>query len=96
MKKPTIQTKYSNQDIKVLDISGKKGDVLPDHKTNFDAILKIEKGQILFTTHERSENYLTGDYKLIPAHVMHNLSFAEDSELTLILMAKSKMQFAKV
>jgi len=91
--KPNVSVKFQNEELKVLELHGSEGNVLPNHKVNIPATLKVTKGEVLYKEGEKEISLRTDNYKLIPKNVVHNLTFIEESVVELILLSSSKFQF---
>jgi len=93
--KPKINIKFVNEDLKVLELHGQKGDSLDDHSINISAVLCIIKGEVQYNEAELGLSLYKGEYKLIPKNVVHSITFRQDSIAELITFSKSKIKFVR-
>lgn len=82
-------------EFKVLNISGKKGDVLTKHQVNQNALLLVRNGKIIYSEQEMQQQLSAGECKDIPAKVIHEVACLEDSDFFVVLSNSTKMKFEK-
>jgi len=93
MNRPIIKTKFSNENLKVLEIKGNRNDKLSDHKVSMPAILCCKEGTVLYNESMRQQVIKQDEFKLIQPHVVHNVEFDTESRLELILFSNAKLSF---
>lgn len=93
--KVNITILSSSPDFKVLSVSGKSGDVLTKHQVNFNALLLVQKGNIVYTEETRQQRLTAGACFNIPADTVHKVTCTEDSNFFVVLPNQSKMKFEK-
>ncbi len=93
--KPKTHQIFSNQDLKVLSIEAKIGDILDTHSVDKYAILQVLSGSLKYVDSNQKIVLQSNEYHLIAPNIIHSLEFLEHSKLNLILRAKSILNFKK-
>ena len=93
--KPIIKSQYKNEDLHVIEIVARKGDVLPDHKISIPAVLCIREGGVNYYESNKQLELSKNEFKLIPKDIVHSLSFSEAAVLELITFTNAKLEFIK-
>lgn len=91
--KPIVKIKHKNADLNVIEIIGKPGDKLPNHKISIPAVLCIREGGVNYAEGTNEIQLSKDDFKLIPKDIVHNLTFTEAARLDLITFTSAKMEF---
>jgi len=92
--KPKISVKLENETFKVLEIIGRSGDQINEHKVDHDAIVQMLSGSVNYQ--EGKLNLQLSDQAIhsIPKQKLHRLEFEKDSKLLLFLLKVAKMEFS--
>ncbi|MGK0364824.1 MAG: quercetin dioxygenase-like cupin family protein [Saprospiraceae bacterium] len=90
-----ISVGLSSDDVKVLNATGNAGDVLKKHKVNYNAVLLVREGKILFTEEGRELELGAGDCTTITAEVYHEVNCLADAKFFLVLPNQAKMKFSE-
>jgi len=93
MSQPIIITKFSNENLKVLELKGNKNDKLSDHKVSMPAILCCIEGRVVYNQSGTKHVIEQDEFKLIPSDMIHNVEFSTESTIDLILFAEAKLRF---
>jgi quercetin dioxygenase-like cupin family protein len=85
---------YENDLYKVMNVSLKKGESLPQHKATSDAfiIVKQGRGTIIFDNREVPLQYDSA--QLIPANETHTLEVLDDFRASIILGKNGDINFS--
>jgi len=93
--KVNISVLSASPDFKVLSVSGKTGDALKKHQVNFNALLLVRSGSIIYAEDTRQQRLIAGECFNIPADTVHEVTCTEASDFFVVLPVQSKMQFEK-
>jgi len=93
--KINIKIGLSSEDVKVLDAAGNAGDVLRKHKVNYNAVLLVREGKIVYTEAGRDLELAAGDCTTIPAEVYHEVNCSTDAKFFVVLPNQAKIKFAQ-
>lgn len=72
------------ENLQVTHLQIKKGEEIPSHKSDKDAVVVIYKGKVDFSGENGSEIIVPGDIIVMKPEEMHTLTAIEDSDLMVI------------
>jgi len=93
--KVNISVLSASPDFKVLSISGKSGDALKKHQVNYNALLLVRSGNIIYSEDTRQQRLTAGECFNIPADTVHEVTCIEESNFFVVLPNQTKMRFEK-
>lgn len=93
--KVNIKVLTTSPDFKVLDVSGRSGDVLKKHQVNINGLLLVREGNIIYSEDTRLLLLAAGDSVDIPANVVHEITCKNEAKFFVVLPKKSQMRFEK-
>lgn len=91
--KPEMKPLKTGIALKVLQINGKAGMVMPLHRTTKEAVVIVQEGSAVLSLPDREYTLKKGDNFIIPANVDHRLSLKTDFEAIGVMMLESTIEF---
>lgn len=90
---PTLSPLTSGRALKVFEVSGKIGMVMPQHHSTMEAVVTIKSGKANLIFEDSEFVLVTGTTFLIPAGKTHVLKILEDFQAVVVMLVDSEIKF---
>ena len=90
---PTLSPLTSGKALKVFEVSGKTGMVMPQHHSTLEAVVTIKSGKANLIFKDSEFLLQTGTSFLIPAGKSHVLEILEDLQAVVVMLVDSELKF---
>ncbi len=91
--KPELKPLKTGKTVKVVQISGKAGTMMPWHHTTQEAVVIVQQGSAILSMSDKEYALEKGDNFIIPANVGHSLSLKTDFEAIGVMMLGATIKF---
>lgn len=78
MKKPVLKVKSTGSSLKILEITGEQGAVMPEHHSSEEVSIVVQKGRALLTIGGENKVLSEGHPFIIPAGASHALEVQQN------------------
>ena len=93
--KVNIKVLVSDNNFKVLSISGASGDLLKRHKVDESGLLLVQHGSLTYKENNKEVVLVAGEGYSIPPNVFHQVRCNSDSAAFVVIPQQTKMMFQK-
>ncbi|MBF2054749.1 MAG: AraC family ligand binding domain-containing protein [Candidatus Sericytochromatia bacterium] len=92
---PEVQLLQSQDDLKILAVSGQAGQTMPRHRCSHAAFMRVMAGEVSLNLADQPPRRLVaGEHFLIPAMHWHDLQLVQASQLQVLMQTNAKIFFA--
>jgi len=90
---PQLVLLVEKEQHKVYAVTGSSGASMPEHITTKEAVVIIQKGEVVLNIQNQNYYLKQNDVFIIPAGVQHSLSIEKDFKAVVIMDIDSQIEF---